>query len=111
MSRKEIWTIGNRKWFERLMVLLFAGALGSWFYFGNAEFIKALESVVVFSVTGAFVILAGGEAMLGVLAEIRRKQREEGREEGRKEVLQWIREQEEAGVQFKDPPPYSPEKK
>ena len=53
--------------------------------------------------------------MLGVLAEIRRKQREEGREEGRmegrSEVLQWIREQEEAGVQFKDPPPYSSEKK
>lgn len=49
--------------------------------------------------------------MLGVLAEIRRKQREEGREEGRREVLQWIREQEEAGVQFKDPPPYSPEEK
>ena len=119
MSRKEIWTIGNRKWFERLMVLLFIGALGCWFYFDNADFIKALESIVVFSVTGAFVILAGGEAMLGVLAEIRRKQREEGREEGRKEgrmegrseVLQWIREQEEAGVQFKDPPPYSPEKK
>ena len=53
--------------------------------------------------------------MSGVLAEIRRKQREEGRmegiKEGRKEVLQWIREQEEAGVQFKDPPPYSHEKK
>lgn len=49
--------------------------------------------------------------MLGVLAEIRRKQREEGREEGRKEVFQWIREQEEAGVQFKDPPPYSREQK
>lgn len=111
MSRKEIWTIGNRKWFERLMVLLFVGALGSWFYFDNAEFIKILESIVVLSVTGAFVILAGGEAMLGVLAEIRRKQREEGREEGRKEVFQWIREQEEAGVQFKDPPPYSREQK
>ena len=84
MSRKEIWTIGNRKWFERLMVLLSVGALGSWFYFGNAGFVKALESIVVFSVTGAFVILAGGEAMLGVLAEIRRQQREKGREEGEK---------------------------
>ena len=109
MSRKEIWTIGNRKWFERLMVLLFVGALGSWFYLGNVDLVKALESIVVFSVTGAFVILAGGEAMLGVLAEIRRQQREKGREEGRKEVLEWIREQEEAGVQFKEPPPYSPE--
>ena len=47
--------------------------------------------------------------MLGVLAEIRRQQLEKGREEWRKEVLQWIREQEEAGVQFKEPPPYSPE--
>lgn len=97
------------------MVLLFIGALGTWFYYGNSDIIKALESMVVFSVTGAFVILAGGEAMLGVLAEIRRKQREEGREEGReevrKEVLQWIREQEEAGVRFKEPPPYSPESK
>ena len=111
MSRKEIWTIGNRKWFERLMVLLFIGTLGTWLYYGNSDIIKALESMVVFSVTGAFVILAGGEAMLGVLAEIRRKQREEGREEGRKEVLQWIREQEEAGVRFKEPPPYSSDKK
>ena len=82
MSRKEIWTIGNRKWFERLMVLLFAGALGCWFYFGNADFIKAMESIVVFSVTGAFVILAGGEAMLGVLAEIRRQQRMRGERRG-----------------------------
>ena len=65
----------------------------------------------MFSATGAFVILAGGEAMSGVLAEIRRQQLEKGREEGRKEVLQWIREQEEAGVQFKEPPPYSPESK
>ena len=109
MSRKEIWTIGNRKWFERLMVLLFSGALGSWLYSGNAELVKALEAIVVFSVTGAFVVLAGGEAMLGVLAEIRRQQLEKGREEGRKEVLEWIREQEEAGVRFKEPPPYSPE--
>ena len=87
MSRKEIWTIGNRKWFERLMVLLFVGAFGSWFYWGNVDFIKALESIVVFSVTGAFVTLAGGEAMLGVLAEIRRQQREKGRKDGRMRIV------------------------
>ena len=76
---------------------------------GTLILVKALEAIVVFSVTGAFVVLAGGEAMLGVLAEIRRQQLEKGREEGRKEVLEWIREQEEAGVRFKEPPPYSPE--